>query len=71
MSPWDPEDAIWFQADYIGWLLAYWQSDVRKAIASYNAGVGRVGRLVLHNVTEWEAGLPEETKAYLVKILGA
>jgi membrane-bound lytic murein transglycosylase F len=71
VSPWDVEDAIQFQADYMAWLLARWQGDVRKAIASYNAGLGRVMKAVTAGGASWEAHLPDETKGYLKKILGA
>ena len=70
ISAFDPEDAIHFQADFMGWLLRIFQGDIRKALASYNAGPGRVGRLIKEHGEGWEAALPDETRDYLKKILG-
>ncbi len=70
ISAFDPEDAIHFQADFMGWLLGIFQADTRKAVAAYNAGPGRVGRLIKEHGAAWEAHLPAETVDYLQKILG-
>lgn len=69
VNPFDPEDAIWAQADVMGWLLAVWKGDVRKALASFNWGIGHVTRVVQAKGEAWESDLPDETKAYLAKIL--
>lgn len=50
--------------------LAAWGGDVRKAVASYNAGVGRIRSAVETHGDRWEASLPQETKDYLAAILG-
>jgi len=70
ISAFDPEDAIHFQCDFMGWLLGMFKGDTRKALAAYNAGPGRVGRLVKEHGAQWEAHLPDETIDYLRKILG-
>ena len=70
VSAFDPEDAIHFQADFLGWLLGMFSGETRKAIAAYNAGPGRVGKLIKEPGDLWEQNLPEETKDYLKKILG-
>ena len=70
VSAFDPEDAIHFQADFMGWLLGMFKGNVRQAVAAYNAGPGRVGRLVKEKGEAWEAALPDETIDYLHKILG-
>ena len=69
VSPFDPEDAIWAQADVMGWLLGVWKGDVRKALSSYNFGIGNVTRLIQAKGEAWETDLPAETQAYLAKIL--
>lgn len=50
--------------------LAAHDGDVRKALASYNAGLGRVRALVEAHGDDWERALPEETKRYLAAIVG-
>lgn len=70
ISPFDPEDSIRAQADMMAWLLKVWKGDERKALASYNAGIGRVTRLIRDHGEEWESHLPDETRGYLAKILG-
>ena len=45
--------------------------DLEKAVAAYNAGPGRVGRVVrAAGDGDWRAGLPQETKLYLSKVMG-
>ena len=71
ISAFDPEDAIHFQCDFMGWLLGMFKGEVRQAVAAYNAGPGRVSRLLKeHGEAGWEAALPDETRDYLRKILG-
>jgi membrane-bound lytic murein transglycosylase D len=70
ITPYDPEDGICAQADYMAWLLGVFDGDERKALASYNAGVGRVRTLIAMRGDFWEQGLPDETRGYLAKILG-
>jgi len=70
ISQFDPEDAIHFQADFLGWLLGMFKGDMRKALAAYNAGPGRVGRILKEHGEAWEAHLPEETIDYLRRIMG-
>lgn len=43
---------------------------VRLALASYNAGSGRVQRLIKRYGQEWENHLPRETKRYIKVIMG-
>jgi len=50
--------------------LGAFDGDVRKALASYNAGMGRVQQLVAAHGANWEQALPLETKQYLGAILG-
>jgi len=40
------------------------------ALASYNAGVGRVSRLIKKYGQDWEEHLPKETKKYILIITG-
>ena len=69
VSPFDPEDSIWAQADVMQWLLGVFQGDLRKALSAYNWGIGHVTRVIQAKGEAWESELPAETKAYLRKIL--
>lgn len=69
ISPFDPEDCVRAQADIMGWLFGVWKGDARKALASYNYGIGAVRRTLAKHGTEWELHLPLETQRYLAKIL--
>lgn len=71
ISPFDPEDAVRAQADVMAWLLDVWKADQRKALASYNAGIGRIKALIEKHGDKWEEFLPLETRHYLRKILDA
>ena len=69
ISVFDPEEAIRAQADIMGWLLGVWKGDVRKALASYNYGIGNMQKLVAKYAADWETHLPLETRQYLKRIL--
>ena len=55
-------------------LQAYTKSfdgDIRKGLAAYNAGPGKVKTLLTkHGEQGWESQLPKETRDYLKKITG-
>lgn len=70
VSPFDPEDAIRAQADVMGWLLGVWKGDNRKALASYNFGLGNVRKTIEKHGEQWREFLPLETRQYLDRILG-
>jgi membrane-bound lytic murein transglycosylase D len=70
ITPYDPEDAICAQADMMVWLLDVFEGDARKALASYNWGIGHVRTCVQVHGAFWATYLPEETSGYLAKILG-
>ncbi|MDA1010591.1 MAG: transglycosylase SLT domain-containing protein, partial [Chloroflexi bacterium] len=67
----DPVAGLQAGAETMRHYLDVWDGDVRKALASYNAGLGRVQSLVQAHGANWEAGLPQETRSYLAAILGA
>ncbi len=67
----DPEASLKAAAQTMRHYLAANDGDVRKALASYNAGLGTVQSLVAAHGAQWERGLPAETKQYLTGILGA
>jgi soluble lytic murein transglycosylase-like protein len=69
VSVFDPEDAIRAQADVMGWLLGVWKGDMRKALSSYNFGLGNVRKTLEKHGDKWEEFLPLETKTYLKRVL--
>ncbi len=60
-SPFDPVSAIRAQARYLARLLALFHGDLVRALAAYNAGVGRARRT--------PASWPAETRAYVPAVL--
>ena len=66
----DPHAALLAGAQTMRHYLAVFDGDVRKALASYNAGLGRVQSLVRAHGDGWERGLPAETRTYLDAIVG-
>ena len=66
----DPRASLVVAARTMSHYLAVFDGDVRKALASYNAGLGRVQSLVAAHGDDWERALPEETKRYLAAIVG-
>lgn len=69
VSVFDPEDAIRAQADVMAWLLSVWKGDVKKALSSYNFGLGNVRKTIEKHDDRWEEFLPLETKNYLKRVL--
>jgi murein DD-endopeptidase MepM/ murein hydrolase activator NlpD len=66
----DPQASLVAGAQSMRHYLSANGGDVRKALASYNAGLGTVQSLVAAHGADWERGLPAETKQYLASILG-
>lgn len=66
----DPEASLNAAAQSMRHYLAANGGDIRKALASYNAGLGTVQSLVAAHGAQWERGLPAETKQYLAAIVG-
>ena len=66
----DPQQALTTSATTMADYLRRYDGDVRKALAAYNAGPGTVARLVNTYGTDWERGLPSETRSYLNTIVG-
>ena len=66
----DPEASLVAAARTMRHYLTVFDGDVRKALASYNAGLGRVQALVAAHGDDWERALPAETKHYLSAIVG-
>lgn len=69
VQPFNPEYNLRAQAVYMGHLVAQF-GNVRTAVAAYNAGPGRVGRLIQTFGKAWEMHLPDVTHKYLIKIFG-
>lgn len=66
----DPQASLTAAAGTMRHYLDAFDGDVRKALASYNAGMGRVQQLVRAHGANWERALPEETRQYLAAIVG-
>ncbi len=66
----DPGASLVAAAQTMRHYLDVFDGDVRKALASYNAGLGRVRALVDAHGDGWERALPAETQAYLAAIVG-
>jgi soluble lytic murein transglycosylase-like protein len=66
----DPVASLQAGAETMRHNLGVWDGDVRRALASYNAGLGRVQSLVAAHGANWESALPRETRDYLAAIVG-
>lgn len=66
----DPRSSLLAGARSMDHYLSAWGGDVRKALASYNAGLGKVQQLVAAHGDRWESALPLETRQYLSAIVG-
>ena len=66
----DPGQSLHAGAKSMQQYLQSWNGDVRKALASYNAGLGRVQSAVNAKGSAWESALPQETRDYLNAIVG-
>lgn len=66
----DPRASLLAGARSMDHYLSAWGGDVRKALASYNAGLGKVQQLVAAHGDRWESALPLETRQYLSAIVG-
>lgn len=62
-DPYNTDDNIRAGVEYMGQLLKRYNYDVKKALAAYNYGLGRVDKQGLNR-------LPKETQTYLKNILG-
>ena len=66
----DPQASLLAGARSVDHYLGAWDGDVRKALASYNAGLGKVRQVVAAHGECWETALPLETRQYLSAIVG-
>jgi len=66
----DPEQSLIAGARTMKHYLTVFEGDARKALAAYNAGLGRVQSLVAAHGEDWECALPAETNGYLAAIVG-
>jgi hypothetical protein len=57
--------------DYLAAMMERYNGDPAKAWAAYNAGPGRVDRLIAKNGDRWMFGLPQETQDYVQKNMAA
>jgi hypothetical protein len=70
-DPFDMRQAATGAGKYLGDLSRKYGGDVSKALAAYNWGPGNLDRDIAKNGSNWQEGLPRETKDYLNKIVGA
>jgi len=71
-DPFDPRQNIDGGTRFLSWLLRKYDGNLLSALAAYNAGPGLVDRLGLKTDAEVSARwseLPEETRAYIGKVL--
>lgn len=66
----DPRASLEAGARSMQQYLQAWNGDVRKALASYNAGQARVQQAVNARGDAWESAIPQETRDYLNAIVG-
>jgi len=67
-DPFDPKANIQVGTDYIAALISRFQgeSDTQyKAIASYNAGIGRVKDAIRDYGDNWISAIPSQTRSYI------
>lgn len=64
LDPFDPAQNLDGGVRYIKGLLSRYRGDVPRAVAAYNAGLGRVPR------TGPLTGLPYETRTYVSRVVG-
>ena len=74
-DPFNPEQNLKIGRAYLKWLIEQFDFDVELALAAYNWGIGKVGKVL--NVTKVPASsfdhikmlLPDETAQYVPKVL--
>ena len=66
----DPAQSLHAVAQSMKQYLTAFNGDVRKALASYNSGMGTVQSAVTKGGAAWESHLPQETLDYLGAIVG-
>ncbi len=66
----DPAQSLQAGAQSMQQYLRTWNGDVRKALASYNCGLGAVQNAVAARGAAWESAIPQETRDYLAAIVG-
>lgn len=70
-NPYDINQAAPGAASYLADLLKEFHGNVAQALAGYNWGEGNVERDIKQYGDKWRDHLPEETKAYVSRILQA
>lgn len=68
-----PEESLRTGFDYMVAMEGKYHGDMRKALAAYNYGPGKVDKIIRESKkagTHWESRLPKETRDYLQKIAG-
>lgn len=66
----NPEQNVNAGSQYLKGLLDTYGGDWQKALAGYNAGGGAVKKSIAAYGNNWLSHMPQETQAYVKKILG-
>jgi hypothetical protein len=69
-NPYNAEHSIQVHFTFMKYLHGKFPDDIRKIVASYNCGETRVREMAKKWGTDWEVGIPLETRNYLRRILG-
>ncbi len=69
VDPLDPEAALDYAARHMLDLLTYFNGDITKALAAYDAGAGAVLDSQAQGGENWLALLPPETQQYVAAIM--
>jgi soluble lytic murein transglycosylase-like protein len=71
IDPWNPVQSLQAAAQYMAAKNRLYNGDYTKALASYNAGSGRVASAVNRCGDAWLSCMPAETQAYVQKIMNS
>ena len=70
INPYNPDESVDAAGKKVAGLRKYYNGDLTKAVAGYNAGERRVNNAVRTAGDDWISKLRPETQDYITKILG-
>lgn len=65
VNPRDPLSSAFGAAEYDQYLLSRYHGDVKKALAAYDMGMGKLDAVLKAHPDDWARYLPSETQGYL------